>query len=33
VLFRSFKPPKFLKKGDAVSLTIEPIGVLSNVVA
>ena len=25
-----FKPPKFLKKGDVVAITIEPIGTLEN---
>ena len=25
-----FSPPKFLKKGDQVEITIEPIGTLSN---
>jgi 2-keto-4-pentenoate hydratase/2-oxohepta-3-ene-1,7-dioic acid hydratase in catechol pathway len=25
-----FKPPRFLKKGDLVAVTIEPIGTLSN---
>ena len=25
-----FKPPKYLKKGDAVAITIEPIGTLEN---
>lgn len=28
-----FKPPKFLKKGDVVSITIEPIGTLENPVS
>ncbi|MBI3452728.1 MAG: fumarylacetoacetate hydrolase family protein [Rhodospirillales bacterium] len=28
-----FKPPKYLKKGDVVALTIEPIGTLENTVA
>ena len=28
-----FKPPKFLKKGDVVAITIEPIGTLENPVA
>ncbi|MEQ1515061.1 MAG: fumarylacetoacetate hydrolase family protein [Usitatibacteraceae bacterium] len=28
-----FKPPKYLKKGDVVTITIEPIGVLENPVA
>jgi len=28
-----FKPPKFLKKGDRVAITIEPIGTLENPVA
>ncbi|MGB8339430.1 MAG: fumarylacetoacetate hydrolase family protein [Burkholderiales bacterium] len=28
-----FKPPKYLKKGDVVAITIEPIGVLVNPVA
>ena len=28
-----FKPPKFLKKGDVVAITIEPIGTLENTVA
>lgn len=28
-----FKPPKFLKKGDSVAITIEPIGTLTNPVA
>jgi len=28
-----FKPPKFLKKGDRVAVTIEPIGTLENPVA
>lgn len=28
-----FKPPKFLKKGDVVAVTIEPIGTLENPVA
>ena len=28
-----FKPPKYLKKGDVVAITIEPIGVLENPVA
>jgi 2-keto-4-pentenoate hydratase/2-oxohepta-3-ene-1,7-dioic acid hydratase in catechol pathway len=25
-----FKPPKFMKPGDTVSVTIEPIGTLTN---
>jgi len=25
-----FTPPKYLKKGDVVDVTIEPIGTLSN---
>jgi 2-keto-4-pentenoate hydratase/2-oxohepta-3-ene-1,7-dioic acid hydratase in catechol pathway len=25
-----FSPPKFLKKGDQVDITIKPIGTLSN---
>jgi len=25
-----FKPPKYLKKGDVVAITIEPIGTLEN---
>jgi 2-keto-4-pentenoate hydratase/2-oxohepta-3-ene-1,7-dioic acid hydratase in catechol pathway len=25
-----FKPPKFLKTGDRISITIEPIGTLEN---
>jgi 2-keto-4-pentenoate hydratase/2-oxohepta-3-ene-1,7-dioic acid hydratase in catechol pathway len=28
-----FKPPKFLKQGDRVSITIEPIGTLENIVS
>ena len=28
-----FKPPKFLKAGDRVAITIEPIGTLENPVA
>ena len=28
-----FKPPKYMKKGDVVAITIEPIGVLENPVA
>ena len=28
-----FKPPKYLKRGDVVSIEIEPIGVLTNTVA
>jgi 2-keto-4-pentenoate hydratase/2-oxohepta-3-ene-1,7-dioic acid hydratase in catechol pathway len=28
-----FDPPKFLRAGDRVAVTIEPIGVLSNEVA
>jgi 2-keto-4-pentenoate hydratase/2-oxohepta-3-ene-1,7-dioic acid hydratase in catechol pathway len=28
-----FNPPKFLKKGDSVAVTIEPIGTLENPVA
>jgi 2-keto-4-pentenoate hydratase/2-oxohepta-3-ene-1,7-dioic acid hydratase in catechol pathway len=28
-----FQPPKFLKEGDEVSITIEPIGTLTNRVA
>ncbi|HEX2725560.1 MAG TPA: fumarylacetoacetate hydrolase family protein, partial [Beijerinckiaceae bacterium] len=28
-----FKPPKFMKPGDTVSVTIEPIGTLTNPVA
>jgi len=28
-----FKPPKFLKSGDSVAISVEPIGTLTNVVA
>ena len=28
-----FKPPKYLKRGDIVAITIEPIGTLSNPVS
>jgi 2-keto-4-pentenoate hydratase/2-oxohepta-3-ene-1,7-dioic acid hydratase in catechol pathway len=28
-----FKPPRFLKKGDVVAITIDPIGTLENSVA
>jgi 2-keto-4-pentenoate hydratase/2-oxohepta-3-ene-1,7-dioic acid hydratase in catechol pathway len=28
-----FDPPKYLKKGDVVAITIEPIGTLENPVA
>ncbi len=28
-----FKPPRFLKKGDVVAITIDPIGTLENPVA
>lgn len=27
---KGFNPPKFLRKGDQVDITIEPIGTLSN---
>lgn len=27
---KGFKPPKFLKPGDRIDITIEPIGTLSN---